>query len=46
MYCKTCLTSPLKNRQKKEILMTNGSLMKVERININDQSHNMQPSVL
>ena len=31
MYSKTCAKRPLKNRQKK-ILMTNGSLMKVESI--------------
>ena len=30
-YCKTCLKRPLKYRQK-NVLMTNGSLMKVESI--------------
>ena len=31
-YSKTSVKRPLKNRQKKKILMTNGSLMKVESI--------------
>ena len=30
MYSKTCLKRPLKNRQNKEVLKINGSLMKVD----------------
>ena len=32
LYSKTCAKQPLKNKDKTEIIMTNGSLMRVERI--------------